>query len=248
MINPSSPQSLKWLEDEKQATDFARKRGQRMGLDTRKKYGPNVKGRTFDTLLRSEEAARYLEQLVDRDGPLSDILYLSVEWALEKFWGLEIKRILPALLEIHQMLVDRGHDLNNRYIYNDLDYSMWYESAEKNKKVMIFDSQGDSYVIIIHDRYPVLEFDPEIHVRKVYPRVKRSGTIVVQRSLAYMRKEGWKPDYGDARDRGYEFSYINHHNGPKVDFAYQKGGTLQHWVWWIAVNYEQLKSGEGSEL
>ena len=130
---------------------------------------------------------------------------LLAEWIAERFWGLQIERLMPDIQRLYKELIRRKHTRRNKFVFNDLDNRVWYE-PHSQKKVIGFDSQGREKIMVwIGDD----AFWEELHFRSLRPRriIKYDFKYVEAISFQWCRDNDFKLGYGDCRDVGYMFSY-----------------------------------------
>lgn len=191
----------------------------------------------FNTLLVAPSLAEIIAKTVHRGWDSGE--YLGVEWALEYFWGLEVKRSIPKLIEIYKILKDRKHTQKTPFVYNDMDYSIFY-IRHKTKNIMVFDQQGYTQLVIHEKDF----FREVINAVKIWPRTTKRYGFLYRPSLNYYRKKKWKLKYGDCRDKGYILAYSEMFSRVKVDHAYNYFSSISNWIWFIDVTLDNLKNPE----
>ena len=203
----------------------------------------------FDTGGASHALAALIDGFVHRNWLSGGNLCL--EWMMEHFWGLQVERIVPTIEKIWSVCVEQKHTQRNPFVWNDLDHKVFYvPTKDKELKVLVFDSQGYSY-LLINDQNTIMQ---QIHWRKLWHKLGRNCIKSVDRpTLRWYRQNGFRPSsvhrwYGDARDNGYLFSYERmkfmpgtEASMPKVDRGCDQFGHIDHALWWFKVALEALK-------
>lgn len=199
--------------------------------------------------------ANMLNQIIEHNEEDDSAVLLSIEWAFEKFWGLQILDAMPMINDLYKRLIDGDHDKNNHYVYNDLDYSLWYEDIDVEKgrswvdkrRAFCMDSQGRTSLILVEDWMQFSDDDiprGTLTVLKVWPRIKRARwnkDHIEHLSLSYYRRNNFAIKYHDTRDEGAIFHFDNSFD-PKVEWAWSRGGDISHFLWWWATSLETIKN------
>jgi hypothetical protein len=134
---------------------------------------------------------------------------------MNKYFGLQIEKVIPMFKDIHSELVIRNHTPETAFMWGDVDMRAWVEPHDDYKIVCVENlCSGDDnniFVFILtesafHGRTVWHRESKDKDISSVYPNDKYWRDIN-QPSLQTYRKRGWTLGYGDARDKGYAFSY-----------------------------------------
>lgn len=194
--------------------------------------------------------------------------YLTIEWALEYFWGLQIKEIVPVIEELWQLLKDNNYTSRKKYDVEWGDAYAWYipyvedpdAKFPAEKRIFVLEDHGRKYLVILD--FSSLEY--KIHVRRVYDRIYLTyGKYIKRASIGWYRKRYFKCEYEDGRDEGYELTYTNRTvfslNGskkkkpkmeqfPKVEAGYAHYYKISSFIrqitWMMGCLKESLKENE----
>ncbi len=102
----------------------------------------------------------------DLEDPL-DAGQLYLEWTVESFVGKKLLLSVPRLERIYDLLVERGHDENNTFNFNDSDNDLFYiKDNPADVKVWCATSQNTRYMFIMRCNSELGVTD--IHVRRYW--------------------------------------------------------------------------------
>jgi hypothetical protein len=75
--------------------------------------------------------------------------HYCLETISNRFWGEYVcKHALPGLERVHAALVERAHDQNNKFDFNDLDDRIWYEPLDDKRKVIVHTMQNANWLYV----------------------------------------------------------------------------------------------------
>lgn len=207
----------------------------------------------FETSPASDALAEILNQFVHRDWDSGG--YLCIEWAMERFWGLQFQEQYMMFVELHNELERRCHQCrHNALVWNDLDWSAWIEPVKKDKDgnktrlAFVLDSQGRSILFVI-DRHTIGELykKTQIHVRNLANRTRHlpgcEKRYIELPSLVWYRNRRFEMKYGDCRDNGYILSYTKQLGTVSIDRAYDHLSDIAHVVWFAQMTLAELIGG-----
>ncbi len=225
------------------ATAYARRAGKHL-----REMLPRDDAEDFDTNGASHALAVLIDGFVHR--AWGDGGHLCLQWMMDNFWGLQIERIVPTIEEIWSICIEQKHTQRNPFVWNDLDYKVFYAPTnDKKLQVLVFDSQGCSY-LLVNDQNSIMQ---RIHWRKLWRKLGRNCIKSVDRpTLRWYRQNGFRPAsihgwYGDARDNGYLFSYekmkltLGTERMPKADRGCDQFVHIDHALWWFKITLEALQ-------
>ena len=222
--------------------------------ETKKKFkelGSDIHDRDpndFESIPVAPAVGKFLDYFVHRTWGSGE--YLTVEWALEYFWGLQIKEIVPTIEELWHLLKDNNYTVMRKYDVGWGDAYVWYipyvedpdAKFPAEKRIFVIEDHGRRYLVILD--FSSLEY--KIHVRRVYDKTYLTyGRYLKRASIGWYRQRYFTCEYGDARDEGYELTYTNRTtfslNGskkkkpkmekfPKVEAAYAYYHTITSFI------------------
>jgi len=202
-----------------------------------------------DTEYRSQFCAGVLHGLARKE-PDHNCSQLMFEWAFGRFWAKQIEDVLPDFEGACKWLKKQVEPIS----WGDADYSIWAEPTEEDHSAIVMEvhcaARDDNTYLFLHWKN---SFNTELHIRTCWPRLKRvrglrgTGWAYVEHpSLALYRREGMKPQYGDARDEGYALSYKAMLGPGRVDYAYSLGGRV-YWAFWHLQSLISIVQEAGEE-
>lgn len=185
-----------------------------------RKYALRIKGSTDQN---AALMSAMLETLTEKDPECGQLM---IEWTFEMYWAHQLVPLLEPFEKCWQKLVDEGPKT-----WGDIDYTARAERAPNDDQQIVSlechcAARDDNIHVFIHapSEYGFGKF----HVRTVGHRAcKVWGNRF--RSLAEMRRNDFKLEYGDCRDEGYGLSYEEFTR--KVDRGYSMGGGVYWSIW-----------------
>ena len=242
--------------------------GKRLGRNLAKKFNDlttyeDHKGETkivgFGTDIASTALAEMLFKIQEVEE--KDCFNLLMQWTQEKLWAKMVVKEMPKMNEIWEFLYSNGYTSKDKgHTYGDIDGTIWAECVDiggkyDKLKIIIHISHctcadANTHIYIMSERlsYEDREFgDMKLHIRKVWPREKKetwNKKYVAKPSLNTYKKNYYKLEYGDGRDKGYVLSIDDFGVVPKVDWAHIHEPEIQHALWLIGLMYGEIKKLE----
>ncbi len=184
-----------------------------------KKLADELLSHSTDSLTLRYSISEFLMTLY-KSQPDDDCGQQLLNWSMDQFWAIEVKRHIPIFHEIYDSLKNLGARYKNPLVYGDIDYSVWIDNFKDIKVIasICHPSMADdnTYIFILNDRGV---FGNTFHARSAWPReiISKYGRknwpndscwrdIKQPSYLTYKRHE-FTLGYEDQRDKGYCFTY-----------------------------------------
>lgn len=91
---------------------------------------------------------------------------LYLEWVVEKFWGLQVPKLMVELNKLYDECVRVGHTEENKFNCNDGDDNLWF-IPNTQYKILIHTTQNRNHLYVWEGlQYP--EDKPDLHIRRYY--------------------------------------------------------------------------------
>lgn len=96
---------------------------------------------------------------------------LYVEWAYDHYVTKKLKAVVPDMIALYDMLVEKGIGIDNMFDYNDLDNQIFYLNSHPDLKVKAFciETQNWNYVFVLRNRYADVW---DVHFRKYWHQME----------------------------------------------------------------------------
>lgn len=151
----------------------------------------------FHAQSRNLESPRALAAVLaafDLEDERNQTKQLYVEWTIEHFVGDKVRKLLPDINNLYDILVARNFSSEKEgFDFNDLDNGAYY-IPNKRKKLIVLTSQNFDFLIIVPNKkkeYEDLDFpNEEIHIRRLYRNYRKPEDEYDKEEEAKYKKGG----------------------------------------------------------
>lgn len=142
--------------------------------------------------LESPRALAAVLAAFDLEDERNQTKQLYVEWTIEHFVGDKVKKLLPVIDELYDILVAKDFSSEKKeFDFNDLDNGAYY-IPHKKKKLIVLTSQNWDFLIIVPKKtkdYGDLP-NEEIHIRRLYRNYRKPEDDYDKEEEAKYKKGG----------------------------------------------------------
>ncbi len=122
---------------------------------------------------------------------------LYIEWMMERFWGMQLERMMPDLERIYAELVKRKAKKKYDVNFNDADDNLWYIP---NKKYKVIVHTGQSFNFLYFWEKEKVPGFRKLHIRKFYDKWEAADP---KDCLYKFDKEEMDKFIADSQEHGY---------------------------------------------